>query len=104
MLKTFGDGVIKELPCYINYKKWFKDAPDNAKYVYYQGTSLTESNIAYTLGRVVLQDAFKGEIILFQRRTSIKNYPFDYIAIRRRKVPRRLIPNKLSEQTPMEIT
>lgn len=95
MGKSFWDNSIKTFPRYLQYKKWFEEAKDNERFIYYQGCSLTETNLSYTLGRIILQDAYKGEVLLFQRRTKNMHFPFEYIAIRRRKAPRRLVPNKL---------
>ena len=98
IFKTYGETFLKEMPQYRAYKKWFEEAKDGSKFIYYRGCSLTETNVSFTLGKIVLADAYKGEVLLFQRRVTrgLFSYPFEYIAIRKRKAPRRLVPNKLT--------
>ena len=96
-LNTYGETFLKAMPQYQAYKKWFENAIDGSKFVYYRGCSLTETNVSFTLGKVILQDAYKGEVLLFQKRVSrgLFGYPFEYIAMRKRKAWRRAVPNKI---------
>lgn len=102
MQRGFGEGIIKSLPQYKAYREWFGVAKNLNQYVYYRGCSLTETSIGFSMGRLVLEDAYKGDIILFQRRAkpANKDYPFEYIAIRMKPAPTNLVPKRITSRAP----
>ncbi len=97
LLNIYGETFLRSMPQYKAYKQWFNEAPYGSKFIYHRGECLTETNVSYTLGKVVMQDALKGEVLLFQKRAAkYCSYPFEYIAVRTHKAPAHLIPSPIA--------
>jgi len=85
----------KNSPEYKTYKTWLLNSKPNERFVYFTGNSLSESIVGTFIGQVLMEDALKGMVYLFQRKLSPYNY--EHIAIRASIDPhQKLIPERIN--------